>query len=72
VQILGATGDVTDIGWLQFQLREVFIRTQQPTGAVVTFSNSLVLASPATVCPSWSGRTWSQRIGSRHKASSVV
>ena len=48
VQISGVTGDVTDIGWLQFQLREIDIRTQQSTGNVVTFSNSFVLASPAT------------------------
>ena len=48
VQISGVTGDVTDIGWLQFQLKEIDTRTQQPTGNVVTFSNSVVLASPAT------------------------
>src|SRR5208283_4814672 len=48
VQISGVTGDVTDIGWLQFQLKEIDARTQQPTGNVVTFSNSFVLASPAT------------------------
>jgi small-conductance mechanosensitive channel len=48
VQISGVTGDVTDIGWLQFQVREIDTRTQQPTGNVVTFSNSFVLASPAT------------------------
>jgi Mechanosensitive ion channel len=48
VQISGVTGDVTDIGWLQFQVREIDTRTQQPTGSVVTFSNSIVLASPPT------------------------
>ena len=48
VRISGVTGDVTDIGWLQFQLKEIDTRTQQPTGNVVTFSNSFVLASPAT------------------------
>jgi Mechanosensitive ion channel len=48
VQISGVTGDVTDIGWLQFQVKEIDTRTQQPTGAVVTFSNSIVLASPGT------------------------
>ncbi len=47
VQISGVTGDVTDIGWLQFQLNR-FYSNQQPTGNVVTFSNSFVLASPAT------------------------
>jgi small-conductance mechanosensitive channel len=48
VQISGVTGDVTDVGWLQFQLEKIDLRTQQPAGNVVTFSNSLVLASPAT------------------------
>ncbi len=48
VQISGVTGDVADIGWLQFQIKEVDTRTEQPTGNVVTFSNSFVLASPAT------------------------
>jgi small-conductance mechanosensitive channel len=48
VQISGVTGGVTDMGWLQFQLKEIDTRTQQPTGNVVTFSNSFVLASPAT------------------------
>ena len=48
VQISGVTGDVTDIGWLQFQIKEIDTRTQQPTGNVVTFSNAFVLASPAT------------------------
>jgi small-conductance mechanosensitive channel len=42
------TGEVTDIGWLQFQLKEMDLRTEQPTGNVVTFSNSIVLASPST------------------------
>jgi small-conductance mechanosensitive channel len=48
VQISGVTGDVTDIGWLQFQLREIDNGTQQPTGRVVTFSNSFVFLSPST------------------------
>jgi len=45
VQISGMTGDVTDIGWLQFQIREIDKETQQPTGNVVTFPNSFVLSS---------------------------
>lgn len=45
VQISGITGDVTDIGWLQFQIRENDQKTQQSTGNVVTFPNSLVLSS---------------------------
>lgn len=48
VRISGITGDVTDIGWFQFQLKEIDMGTQQPTGNTVTFSNSFVLASPAT------------------------
>ena len=48
IEISGVTGDVTDIGWLQFQLREIDSGTQQPTGRVVTFSNSFVFLSPAT------------------------
>ncbi len=48
VEISGVTGDVTDIGWLQFQLREIDNGTQHPTGRVVTFSNSFVFLSPAT------------------------
>jgi len=48
VQISGTTGDVIDIGWLQFQIREIDTGTEQPTGNVVTFSNSIVLASPST------------------------
>ena len=45
IQISGMTGDVTDIGWLQFQIREIDKETLQPTGNVVTFPNSLVLSS---------------------------
>lgn len=48
VEISGVTGDVMDIGWLQFQLREIDKGTRQPTGRMVTFSNSFVFLSPAT------------------------
>jgi hypothetical protein len=48
VEISGVIGDVNDIGWLQFQLSEIDRETQQPTGRVVTFSNSFVFLSPAT------------------------
>ena len=48
VQISGVTGDVIDIGLLQFQLKEVDMRNQQPTGHVATFSNSFVFVAPAT------------------------
>lgn len=45
VEISGVTGHVTDIGWLQFQVREIDKNTQQSTGQVFTFPNSLVLSS---------------------------
>jgi len=48
VQISGVSGEITDIGWLQFQVKEIDSRTELPTGNVVTFSNSIVLASPST------------------------
>ena len=48
VQISGVTGDVTEIGWLQFQLRQIDEGTQRPTGRIVTFSNCFVFLSPAT------------------------
>ena len=47
VRISGITGDVIDIGLLQFQLREFDIEKQQFTKHVATFSNSLVFVSPA-------------------------
>jgi hypothetical protein len=48
VQISGVTGEIMDIGLLQFQLREFDLETRQFTGHVATFSNSLVFVSPAT------------------------
>ena len=48
VQISGVTGDVTEIGWLQFRLRQIDEGTQKPTGRIVTFSNSFIFLSPAT------------------------
>jgi hypothetical protein len=47
VQISGVTGDVINIGLLQFQLREVNDHNQW-TGHIATFSNSFVFVSPAT------------------------
>jgi small-conductance mechanosensitive channel len=47
-RLSGVTGDVTDIGWLQFQLREIDKGTRQATGRLVTFSNSFVFVSPAS------------------------
>ena len=42
VPISGVSGEITDIGWLQFQVKEIDSRTELPTGNVVTFSNSIV------------------------------
>jgi hypothetical protein len=48
VQISGVTGDVVEIGWMQFKLREFDSAGESPTGRVVSFSNSFVFLSPAT------------------------
>jgi len=48
VQVSGVTGDVVDMGLLQFQLREFDVENGRHTGHVATFSNSLVFVSPAT------------------------
>jgi small-conductance mechanosensitive channel len=48
VQISGITGDVINMGLLQFQLRQFNVQEQCFTGQVATFSNSLVFVSPAT------------------------
>jgi hypothetical protein len=48
VQISGITGDVINMGILQFQLREFDVKEGCFTGQVATFSNSLVFLSPAT------------------------
>jgi mechanosensitive ion channel-like protein len=48
VQVSGVTGDVIDMGLLQFQLREFDVENARYTGHVATFSNSLVFVSPAT------------------------
>jgi len=47
VQVSGITGDVINMGLLQFQLREFDVQKQRSTGHVATFSNSLVFLSPA-------------------------
>jgi hypothetical protein len=47
IQISGITGDVINIGMLQFQLREFDVEEGCFTGHVATFSNSLVFMSPA-------------------------
>lgn len=48
VQVSGITGDVINMGLLQFQLREFDVEEARFTGHVATFSNSLVFVSPAT------------------------
>jgi small-conductance mechanosensitive channel len=48
VEVSGVTGDVIDMGLLQFQLREFDVENGRYTGHVATFSNSLVFVSPAT------------------------
>jgi len=48
VQVSGVTGDVIDMGMLQFRLREFDVENGRYTGQVATFSNSLVFVSPAT------------------------
>ena len=47
VRVSGVTGDVIDMGLLQFQLREFDVENGRYTGHVATFSNSLVFVSPA-------------------------
>jgi flagellar motility protein MotE (MotC chaperone) len=48
VQVSGITGEVINMGMLQFQLREFDVQGERFTGHVATFSNSLVFVSPAT------------------------
>jgi len=48
VQISGVTGEVVNLGLMQFELSEIDGATGQPTGRVVFFSNSYVFVSPAT------------------------
>jgi hypothetical protein len=48
IQVSGITGDVINMGMLQFQLREFDVQRARFTGHVATFSNSLVFVSPAT------------------------
>jgi hypothetical protein len=45
--VSGITGDVINMGMLQFQLREFDVEEERFTGHVATFSNSLVFVSPA-------------------------
>jgi hypothetical protein len=48
IQVSSITGDVINMGMLQFQLREFDLQRGRFTGHVATFSNSLVFLSPAT------------------------
>ena len=47
IQFSGITGDVIDLGLLQFQLKEYDANKHEFTGRVATFSNSCVFVSPA-------------------------
>ena len=47
IQVSGITGDVINMGMLQFQLRAFDVEEERFTGHVATFSNSLVFMSPA-------------------------
>src|SRR5882724_8393129 len=47
IQVSGITGDVINMGMLQFQLTEFDVEEGRFTGHVATFSNSLVFVSPA-------------------------
>jgi Mechanosensitive ion channel len=47
IQVSSITGDVINMGMLQFQLREFDVEEERFTGHVATFSNSLVFVSPA-------------------------
>ena len=58
VQIAGVTGEVTNLGLIEFQLKEIAAETGQPTGRVVFFSNSYVLSRPPRLC---SGRSVDRR-----------
>jgi small-conductance mechanosensitive channel len=46
VQVSGITGDVINMGLLQFQVREFDVEEGRFTDHVATFSNSLVFVSP--------------------------
>jgi hypothetical protein len=48
VQIAGVSGEVADIGLMQFQLSEIEAATEKRTGRSVLFSNSYVFVSPTT------------------------
>jgi len=48
VQISGVTGEVTNLGLVQFELSEIDPATEKRTGRVVYFTNSYVFVSPAT------------------------
>jgi small-conductance mechanosensitive channel len=47
IQVSGITGDVINMGMLQFQLREFDVAEERFTDHVATFSNSLVFVTPA-------------------------
>lgn len=48
VELSGVTGEVIEIGLMQFQLKELDANGNQPTGRIVAFSNSFIFVQPAT------------------------
>jgi len=48
IEISGVTGEVTNLGLMQFELSEINANTGERTGRVVFFANSYVFVSPAT------------------------
>lgn len=59
IQISGVTGEVIDLGLMQFQVREINVNHpgDHPADRVVSFSNSFVFLSPATGLFKWAGET---------------
>jgi len=48
IEISGVTGEVTNLGLMQFELSEINANTGERTGRVVFFANSYVFVAPAT------------------------
>ena len=77
VQVSGITGDVINMGLLQFQLREFDVEEVRFTGHVATFSNSLVFVSPAigllkfNSAPGMAAKAGSNDNGTQREASST-
>jgi hypothetical protein len=74
VQVSGITGDVINMGLLQFQLREFDVPEERFTGHVATFSNSLVFVAPAigllkfNSAPTWAANPAPNKNGTERDA----